>query len=167
MSQLNVIALLILLSVSSACHRQSTGSVDSAKSTATTAPSSAHAPEEMSGIEGPIPTIIIGKIMERWIDGERFEGDEHPCDRTPCEAKVEVIALTQVGNDFNGALEAGEVLEVHFDFSLDPTYALFPELNTPLDGLMVDDLFQASIQTSTDTDHADHYRINVYEKIKK
>ena len=75
--------------------------------------------------------------------------------------QAEVIALTQVGNDFNGALEAGEVLEVHFDFSLAPTHALFPELNTPLDGLMEDDLFQAAIQTPTDTDHADRYRINV------
>ncbi|MEQ9188666.1 MAG: hypothetical protein RLP15_13100 [Cryomorphaceae bacterium] len=141
--------------------------VDSATSVAAADARSADSVEEMSGIEGPMPTIIVGKIVERWIDSERFEGDQHPCDRSPCEAKVEVIALTQIGNDFNGEIEAGEVLKVHFDFSLNPTDALFPELNTPLDGLLVDDLFQASIQTSTDTDHADRYRINVYEKIKK
>lgn len=154
--------LVILLG--SSCHRraaeaQPTSETKDIKTTT-------EQPEEMGGAAGVEETVILGKILERSVDAERFEGDTHPCDSLPCEAKVEIIAIHQLGSDFHGQFEEGEVIEVHFDLTLEATSKIFPELNQPLSGLQEGDFFQAPIRQSTITDDPDRFRVTLYEKLK-
>lgn len=122
--------------------------------------------EEIGGAVQLEETVIIGKVIERSIDADRFVGDLHPCDRVPCEARVEVLSVSQIGSDFHGQFEAGEQIDVHFDFTLEDTKEFFPELNTPLPGLKTGDFFSAPIYTSSTTDAPDRYRIKMYEQQK-
>ena len=119
--------------------------------------------EEMGGAAQLEETRIIGKIINRSIDADRFVGDLHPCDHAPCEALVEVLSVSQIGSDFHGQFEAGHEIDVHFDFTLEDTEEYFPELNIPLPGLEEGDFFSAPIFTSSTTDSPDKYRIKMYE----
>jgi hypothetical protein len=156
-----VFSLVIL--IGSSCHRRAAEAepIKEEKSKTQT-----EQPEEMGGAAGVEETLILGKIIERSVDAERFEGDEHPCDSLPCEAMVEIIAIPQIGSDFHGQFEEGEVIEVHFDLTLEPTSDLFPELNLPLSGLQEGDYFKAPLRQSTITNDPDRFRVTLYEKLK-
>jgi len=149
----------------SACHRRSADHVGEVQKV-TTSSTAVVEDEKMGGIEGPTGTMVIGKVVKTWLDADRFEGDDHPCDTHPCEAEIELMAVTQIGSDFHGQFEAGDVLKVHFDFTLDPTKDLFPELNTHFDGLSIGEFFKSTLNTPYTSDHPDQYRVGEYEKLK-
>jgi len=161
----NCFFLFVVIFSFSACHRRSVDRMEQVQER-TTSPEPSSEIEEMGGVEGPTGTIVIGKVVKTWLDADRFEGDGHPCDTHPCEAEIELMAVTQIGSDFHGQFEAGDVIKVHFDFTLDPTKDLFPELNTHFDGLTTGEFFKATLNTPYASDHPDQYRVGEYEKLK-
>lgn len=87
-----------------------------------------------------------------------------PCDKTPCNAKVKIISIKQNGQNYHGQFSEGDIIDMHFDFTLSSTKELFPELNKHMPGLDVGTIFVAELFEHPDTDLP--YRIKLYE-VKK
>jgi hypothetical protein len=113
--------------------------------------------------EGPTPSVILGRIASLWIDTAAVENATTACQTHPCEAKVEVLAVEQMGSGYHGEFEAGTMLQAHFIFTLSPTENVLPELNTPLPGLKEGDYFRAEVN------YREHgpLRIGSYERIEQ
>lgn len=117
--------------------------------------------EAMGMAEGPTHNQVIAKVLERRIDRQRFEG-HHPCNDHPCDALVEIVAITQLGMDFHGQIEEGMQVDVHFTYTLDPSDDLFPELNQPLPGLEEGAYFEAILLD--DAQRPGGFVVKLYEK---
>lgn len=105
------------------------------------------ASEEMvsPSAEGPTASVIIGRIASLWTDTSTASEATPACLEFPCEAKVEILAIEQMGSSYHGQFEAGTIQLAHFIFSLAPTQDILPELNITLPGLKEGDLFRAQV----------------------
>lgn len=113
-------------------------------------------PEESS----PKNSVVIGKLVERIASTTQDVEWNDKCSNHPCRGKIELLALSNRGSNFHGQYNEGDTIEVRFVFTLDPTDKIYPELNTPLPGLMVGDFFEAELFERESKD----YRIQLYDK---
>lgn len=89
---------------------------------------------------GPDQALISAKIIKILPIPE--DAKKGVCSENPCTARVQILTVWEKGNAFRPTITPEREVSVHFEFSLNPTTDLFPELEQPLPGLKEGDLFE-------------------------
>lgn len=89
---------------------------------------------------GPDQALITAKIIKILPIAE--DAKKGVCSDYPCKAIVQILSVWEKGNSFRPAVTPEREISVHFEFSLNPTTELFPELEQALPGLREGDLFE-------------------------
>ncbi len=104
-------------------------------------------------IREPVPVgqcRIVATVIA--VDGPRGEArQDDPCSRFPCAASVRVDSVLGYGSGFQGALGAGQTIEVEFLYTLAPSREAYPGGPVSLPGLGAGDQFQADLSGSQET----------------
>ena len=161
MNRLNIL-LSVMVVLTIGCHRRAEKT--SVEPTLQPAPTAVAAEEDMALDEGITQNRIIGRVVSRSIDPNRFQGD-HPCNTYPCEAVVEIAAITQLCMNYHGQIDEGNEINVHFAYTLEPSASIFPELFSPLSGLQEGDYFEALLfDDEPDANGKPRFLIQLYER---
>lgn len=70
-----------------------------------------------------------------------------PCAKAPCRASVRVESVLGYGAAFTAPLSKGEVIQVHFTFTVAPTKNLFPTMDQTYPGVHVGTKFTTDLQS--------------------
>lgn len=89
---------------------------------------------------GPDQALITAKIIKILPITE--DAKKGVCSQYPCMATVQILSVWDKGNSFRPTITPEREISVHFEFSLNPTADLFPELEQALPGLREGDLFE-------------------------
>lgn len=89
---------------------------------------------------GPDQALITAKIIKILPVSEDVK--KGICSEHPCKATVQILSVWDKGNSFRPGLSPEKEISVHFEFSLNPTIGILPELEQPLPGLREGDLFE-------------------------
>lgn len=82
------------------------------------------------------------------------------CQKHPCYASLEITRIVENGQNFHGQFSKGDTIEAFFNFTLDNTAKLFPQLNKVLPGLKNNAIFQAELFEKEGSEHS--YNIQLY-----
>lgn len=119
---------------------------------------------DVAGGEDPAPapvnSLITGEVV-KVIPPDKGLSSLDPCAVHPCRAKVKVLSVDRYGMNYHGQFEAGDVLEMGFEFTLSPTDGVFPMLQRPLPGLSEGSVFTAALFERPGEEG--DYRIKLYE----
>ncbi|MBN8706909.1 MAG: hypothetical protein J0L62_13615 [Bacteroidetes bacterium] len=89
---------------------------------------------------GPDQCRITGTIVSVLpVSSEKNKG---LCANHACKAVVKILKVIAKGNSFKQPITETSELTVHFEFTLEPTAGLVPELEQALPGLKVGDSFE-------------------------
>jgi hypothetical protein len=92
-------------------------------------------------------------------------GANDPCSKAPCSATVRIDSILGYGSAFPKPLVAGQIIQVTFANTLNPTKEMFPDIEPSLPGLRVKDTFAALISGSVAMASTEpSYAIYSYEK---
>ena len=88
-----------------------------------------------------------------------------PCSKAPCSASVKIDSILGYGSAFPKSFAAGEIVNVRFTNTLNPTKEMFPDIKPALPGLRVKDSFEAVIGGAETAGSSEpSYTIYTYEK---
>ena len=87
-------------------------------------------------------SVIEAKVIEHI---ENTTVTTEMCKKHPCYASLEITRIVQNGQNYHGQFSEGDTIEAYFNFTLDNTSKLFPQLNKTLPGLNKGTIFQAEL----------------------
>lgn len=159
----NQLSLLMILLVLISCGKRTQKSDEPRATEQQEVSIQQEAEEEMGFVSGaPSNSVIVAELVEKFIHPTP-ETQIDQCQSNPCQAKVKIVALKQRGMGYDGGLDEGQVVEIHFDFSTENTKELFPELNEHLPGLEEGDYFEAEVFVKAE--HPSNKRIRTYKRL--
>ncbi len=109
---------------------------------------------------------IIGVVVE--IKDVAASSDvPEQCAQAPCWAIVKIESVLGYGSAFGSPLPQGSEILVHFPFTVMPTRAIFPQIETQFPGLSAGSRFfadlEAQYQPESGNDHSVKYIVYGYE----
>lgn len=111
-------------------------------------------------VPAPANSMITGEVV-KVIPADKGLSSLDPCSTHSCRAKVKVLSVDRYGMNYHGQFEAGDVLQMSFEFTLSPTEGIFPVLDNPLPGLGEGSVFTAEVFERPGEEG--DYRIKLYE----
>ncbi len=102
-------------------------------------------------------SVVVARMV-KFLNLEEYQNEM--CKKHPCLASVEILNIVKNGQNYHGQFSKGDTLKVYFEFTLDNTNKIFPELNKCLPGLKKNETFQAELFENPDKE--DDYRIQLY-----
>ena len=105
-------------------------------------------------------SLIQGKIIKRYKANEDFQTMHR---ENYSEADVVVVDILRNGQNYHGQFNKGDTLRIFFNFTLEHTKDLFPNLNKALPGLKESDVFNAELDEKAGSQPA--YSVYLYDVI--
>lgn len=116
-------------------------------------------PEAIS-LDNNFNSLIQGKIIKRYKANEDYQSvhREHFS-----EADVVILDILRMGQNYHGQFNKGDTLRIFFNFTLEDTKELFPNLNKAMPGLKENDVFKAELDEKESSQPA--YSVYLYQLI--
>lgn len=116
-------------------------------------------PEPIS-LDNHFNSLIQGNIIKRYKANEDYQAvhREHFS-----EADVVILDILRMGQNYHGQFNKGDTLRIFFNFTLEDTKELFPNLNKAMPGLKENDVFKAELEEKDGSQPA--YSVYLYQLI--